>query len=178
MLLYETNIFPIWQCFTFIHVQWGGTSDQEQILHCSKTHSPPNNVKKAAAGCLFPYLWLTMDNFQSLTCQFLTEQSATVLSLDLQVVISSKSFFQKHLYHSSRAAHQLAFALWWYDRAFGRSGIPGWSVIGDTEEREWILACFILVPAKPHATDRVSASGRPSLPEWVFPQRRESRTNS
>lgn len=96
MLLSETNIFP--RCFSSINVQWG-TLDQEQILHCSKTHSLPNNVKKAAPGCLFLYLWLPTDNFQSLTCQSSIEQSATVLSLVLQV-ISTKFFSQKHLTNS------------------------------------------------------------------------------
>lgn len=93
MLLSETNTFPRWQCLSFIHVKWG-TLDQEQILHWSKTLSLPNNVKKAAPGCLYPYLWLATDHFPSLTCQFLIEQSATVLSLVLQKVSSSRSFFK------------------------------------------------------------------------------------
>lgn len=97
MLLSETNVFPRWQCFRPIYIQWG-TWDQEQILHCSKTHSLPNNVEKAAPVCLFPF---PKDNFQSLTCQSLTEQSATVLSLILQKATSSKSFSQKHLTNSS-----------------------------------------------------------------------------
>lgn len=100
MLLSETNIFPRWQCFRPMYVQQG-TLDQEQISHCSKTHSLPNNVEKAAPVSLFPYLWLPKDNFQSLTCQSLTEQSATVLSLILQKATSPKSFSQKHLTNSS-----------------------------------------------------------------------------
>lgn len=93
MLLSETNLFPRWQCFRFMYVKWG-TSDQEQILHCSQTHSPPNNTKKAAPGYLFPYLWLVMDNFQSLTCQSLTEGSALFYPLFCRRLALPSLFFK------------------------------------------------------------------------------------